>query len=291
MHTDRVSERYDLIVVGGGLTGLALANAIGSAGFRVLVIERAPLARLVSAPYDGRVTAVARGSRRFLARIGAWEAMAEAAEPIRDIVVREGFSPIQVHYDHREVGDEPLGHIVENRVIRTALLQRAQALPSVTLAAPAEVAGLELTATRAEVRLADGRLLLAPLVALCEGRQSSTRKQAGIEAREWSYGQTGIVCTIRHTAAACRARGRAVLSGRPLRPIADDRQSLLDRLGAGQRPRQDRAGAGRHRFPGRDRRPVRRRSGRVGAGGSALVLPAGPGDGRSVHRHQAGPGR
>lgn len=200
MQTDRASERYDLIVIGGGLTGLALANAIGSVGYRVLVIERAPLARLVSVPYDGRVTAVARGSRRFLARISAWEAMAEAAEPIRDIVVREGFSPIQVHYDHREVGDEPLGHIVENRVIRTALLRRAQALPSVTLAAPAEVAGLERTATRAEVRLADGRLVLAPLVALCEGRQSSTRKQAGIEAREWSYGQTGIVCTIRHTA-------------------------------------------------------------------------------------------
>ena len=198
MHVDGGIERYDLIVVGGGLTGLALADAVGGAGFQVLVIERAPLALLVSAPYDGRVTAVARGARSFLTGIGAWDGMVAAAEPIRDIVARESFSPIQVHYDHRAVGSEPLGHIVENRVIRTALLERAQALPTVTLAAPAQVTGLELLATRAEVRLADGRLALAPLVALCEGRQSSTRELAGIAVRQWSYGQTGIVCTIRH---------------------------------------------------------------------------------------------
>ena len=46
--------------------------------------------------------------------------MADAAAPILDIVVREAFSPIEVHYDHRAVGAEPLGHIVENRAIRAA---------------------------------------------------------------------------------------------------------------------------------------------------------------------------
>jgi 2-octaprenyl-6-methoxyphenol hydroxylase len=198
MLTNGAGERHDLIVLGGGLTGLALADAVGGAGYRVLVIERAPLAELVSVPYDGRVTAVARGARGFLAEIGVWAAMAHAAEPIRDIVVREGFSPIQVHYDHREVGSEPLGHIVENRAIRTALLYRARALPTVTLAAPAEVAELRQQSTHAQVRLVDGRQAQAPLVALCEGRQSSTREQAGIKARQWSYGQTGIVCTVRH---------------------------------------------------------------------------------------------
>ncbi len=191
-------ERYDLIVVGGGLTGLALAVAVGGAGFRVLVIERAPLRELLAAPYDGRVTAIARASRAFLQQIGAWAGMAAAAAPIRDIVVREGFSPIQVHYDHREVGTEPLGHIVENRTIRTALLERAQELPQITLAAPAEVAAIELRPTRAEIRVSDGRTVVAPLVALCEGRQSSTRRQVGIATRTWAYGQTGIVCTVGH---------------------------------------------------------------------------------------------
>ena len=68
--------------------------------------------------------------------------MAGTAEPILDIVVREGFSPIQVHYDHRAVGAEPLGHIVENRTIRTALIERVRSLPTVTVAAPASGAAV-----------------------------------------------------------------------------------------------------------------------------------------------------
>ena len=192
------SERQDLIILGGGLTGLTLAAAVGGAGYRVLVVERAPLAELAAAPYDGRVTAVAPGSCRLLAEIGAWAGMADSAEPILDIVVREGFSPIQVHYDHRAIGAEPLGHIVENRAIRTALIERVRALSTVTVAAPATLSGLELMDSRAEARLDDGRVATASLVALCEGRQSNTRERIGITARQWSYGQTGIVCSVQH---------------------------------------------------------------------------------------------
>ena len=166
-----MAQRFDLVVLGGGLTGLALADAVGGAGFDVAVVEWAPLAALTATPYDGRVTAVAAGSRRLLETVGVWRHLDGRAQPIRDIVVREGFSPVRVHYDHRDIGPEPLGHIVENRYLREALLARARELPSVGLPAPAEVA------------LADGRRLRAPLVAVCEGRGSGTRERLGIGVR------------------------------------------------------------------------------------------------------------
>ena len=50
-----------------------------------------------------------------------------------DIRVSEGASRLFLHYDHREVGDEPFGHMLENRVLRRALLERAEELPSVRL--------------------------------------------------------------------------------------------------------------------------------------------------------------
>lgn len=198
MRGHALGERYDLIVVGGGMSGLALAAAVGGTGYRVLVIERASLAQLTSAPYDGRVTAVARGARHFLEEIGAWAGMADAAAPILDIIVREAFSPIEVHYDHRTVGAEPLGHIIENRAIRRALIDLAQSMPSVELAAPAEAVSLDRSEARVDVVVSDGRRATAPLLALCEGRQSSTRERIGVAARQWSYGQTGIVCTLSH---------------------------------------------------------------------------------------------
>src|ERR671919_2968226 len=136
---------FDLLVIGGGLTGLALACAVAGEGLRVLLVDRASLAATVAPPFDGRVTAIAPGSRRLLAAIGVWPALAADAEPILDIEVGERDSPLRVHYDHRQVGDEPLGHIVENRLIRGALLGRAKALStsSLLLAAPERLARLD----------------------------------------------------------------------------------------------------------------------------------------------------
>jgi 2-octaprenyl-6-methoxyphenol hydroxylase len=191
---------FDLAIIGGGMTGLALACATAGAAQRVLLVERQALAATIAAPFDGRVTAIAPGSRCLLGAIGVWPELAGAAEPIRDIRVGERHSPLTVHYDHRAVGDQPLGHIVENRVIRGALLRRIERLRAntLTLAAPDQVVGLERGAAGAELRLASGRTVRAALVAAAEGRSSPTRAGAGIEVLRWDYGQTGIVATLAH---------------------------------------------------------------------------------------------
>jgi 2-octaprenyl-6-methoxyphenol hydroxylase len=191
-------ERVDVIVLGGGLTGLALADTLGSAGFEVAVIERAALSSLTAAPFDGRVTAIARGGQRLLETSGVWPHLEGAAQPILDIVVREGFSPLSVRYDHRDVGGEPLGFIVENRAIRGGLLARAGELRGVRLLAPAEVASLDIQTGGVKAKLADGRQVAAPLLAVCEGKFSRTREQLGIRVRQQPYQQTGIVCTLGH---------------------------------------------------------------------------------------------
>jgi 2-octaprenyl-6-methoxyphenol hydroxylase len=192
------AERVDVVVVGGGLTGLALGAALGSAEIAVLVVERQPIPRLVATTYDGRVTAIARGSKLLLEAVGVWPYLVAQAEPIRDIVVGERGSPATVHYDHREVGGEPLGWIVENRHIREALLARLATQPCVRLAAPATIAMLDRDAEQVRLELADGRAFRAALVAAAEGKESATRSAAGIGVRRWDYAQTGIVCTLRH---------------------------------------------------------------------------------------------
>ena len=193
------ARAVDAAIIGGGLTGLALAAALGQGGLDVLVVERAPLQRLASPAFDGRVTAVARGSKLLLDGIGVWASLAADAQAIRDIVVGEAGSPARVHYDHREVGAEPLGWIVENRVLRRALMDRLAGLPGVELAAPAAIAGLERGSAIARLELADGRCYRTPLIVAAEGKESATREAAGIGARRWDYGQTGIVCTLVHT--------------------------------------------------------------------------------------------
>jgi 2-octaprenyl-6-methoxyphenol hydroxylase len=192
-------ESYDLVIIGGGMTGLALACAAAGAALRVLLIERQPLAATVAPAFDGRVTAVAQASRRLLEAIGVWPELASDAQPIRDIRVGERHSPLTVHYDHREVGDQPLGHIVENRLLRGALLRRAEQLSTtLCLAAPERIERLDCRDPAARLGLRERGAVSATLVAAAEGRSSPTRAAQGIDVLRWDYDQTGIVATIAH---------------------------------------------------------------------------------------------
>jgi 2-octaprenyl-6-methoxyphenol hydroxylase len=193
-------SRFDLIVIGGGMTGLALAAAVAGAGAPALLVEQRALPATTAPPFDGRVTAISRGSRRLLEGIGVWRYLAGEAQPIQDIEVGERHSPLTVHYDHRALGGEPLGHIVENRVIRRALVRRLGELDrgALEIAAPDRPGRIERRAEAVEVALASGRRLRAGLIAAADGRSSPLRDLAGIGVMRWSYGQTGIVGTIAH---------------------------------------------------------------------------------------------
>src|SRR5580658_7101479 len=113
--------RVELIVAGGGLAGTMLAVACADAGIEVALVDREDPATLLGEAFDGRTTAVAFGSKRVLDAIGVWPLVAAQAEPILEIRVADGASPLFLHYDHRVLGEDPLGYIVENRVLRGAL--------------------------------------------------------------------------------------------------------------------------------------------------------------------------
>ncbi len=187
----------EVLIVGGGLVGLSAAIGLARAGIHVIVVDREEPATQVLPAFDGRVSAIAHASRKALEALGIW-AEVEEAEPILDIRVSDGDSLLFLHYDHRELGTEPFGHMVENRLLRVALQAAVASCPTLTLLAPASVDRLDRDASGVRARLSDGRHLRAALAVAADGRQSPTRRAAGIGVMEWSYRQTGIVCTVAH---------------------------------------------------------------------------------------------
>lgn len=188
----------DATVVGGGMAGLTLALALASAGLSVALVERDDPQAWSDAAFDGRVSAIAAGSRRVFETLGVWEAMAGNAAPILDIRITDGDRPAVLHFDHQEMSEGPLGHIVENRVIRSALVGAVEAAGSITLLAPCAVAAIERGPVAAVVRLADGAQVTAPLVVGADGRGSPVREGAGINQTHWRYDQGAIVTTVVH---------------------------------------------------------------------------------------------
>lgn len=195
------ADRFDVAIIGGGLNGLTQAIALARHGISVVVIDREDPARAIGAGFDGRVSAIALASQRMLAAIGLWRHVSES-QPMWDIRVSDGDSLLFLHYDHRDLGPEPFGYMVENRVMRQAQQAAIAALPNLELIAPmmaqSIVYGQPGSGLPAELTLGNGRRIEARLVIGADGRQSAIRAAAGIPTLDWSYHQTGIVCTVQH---------------------------------------------------------------------------------------------
>lgn len=201
---------FDILIVGGGLTGLSAALALEQAGFSVCVVDRETPATIVDPSFDGRASAIAYASWRMLGALGVADRIGEV-QPIEEILVSDGRpgdrqrtgapSMLTLHFDHRELGADasPLGWMIENRRMRVALAEAVRARTAdggrIDWRAPAVVAGLSVDGPHAVATLADGTAIRAAVALGCDGRGSQVRRAMGVRAYGWSYGQTGIVAT------------------------------------------------------------------------------------------------
>ena len=193
----------DVLIVGGGLNGPALALALAQGGLRATVVDALPLPERRDPGFDGRSYALALASQRLLSALGVWDAVKAQAQPILKVVATdgragEGPAPFFLHFDHAEIEEGPMGFMVEDRFLRRALLDAMAAEPRVTHVAQAEVVAQETGPEGVTVTLASGDVLTARLLVGADGRASGTAVRAGIRRTGWGYGQTALVCAIAH---------------------------------------------------------------------------------------------
>lgn len=189
-------------IIGAGPVGATLAATLAAAGVSVAVVDAAPLPPMELPEFDGRAYAIALSSKRLLEAAGVWDRLPEAPCPILGIRVADGrpgepASPLSLHFDHAEVGEEPFGWMVEARALRVALNARLPQAPGLHVFAPAQAA-VERGPEGAMLRLSTGQRVTARLVVGAEGRNSPLRRAAGIPAARLDYHSMGIVGAVAH---------------------------------------------------------------------------------------------
>lgn len=224
----------DLIIVGGGLNGCALALATAQAGFTVTVVDALPVPTRKRADFDGRAYALALTSARLLRRVGVWDAIAEHAQPMLEIKVTdgragEGPAPWMMHFDHAEIEEGPMGYMVEDRHLRRAFLDAMDTAPGITHIAAETVTDQVASHAGVTVTLASGTNLKGRVLIGSDGRRSGVAERAGIKRMAWGYDQTAVVCAVAHEKPHNGIAHQFFMPGGPLAilPLTNDRSAIV----------------------------------------------------------------
>ncbi len=196
-------QTYDVICVGAGLVGRLLTVGLAQQGLSVLCVDQFKFDAVQKAKQDGRTTSISWGSKLIFEQLGLWQRITEHAQPIQNIKVFELGSPHVLTYDAQDLGNHPMGYIVENEFIFRALfceeaLANIPKTACLDYIAPAQVIDILKTESSVKVHLDNGITATAPLLIAADGRHSKIRKltRAGITSKD--YKQNALVVHIAH---------------------------------------------------------------------------------------------
>ncbi|MEM6711972.1 MAG: ubiquinone biosynthesis hydroxylase [Pseudomonadota bacterium] len=232
--TDETREprAVDVLITGGGYIGLSLALAlkVGAPTLAIMVVD---LRDPSEANKDGRASAIASAARGMLSTLGAWDAFADQTQPIHEMVItdsqpRDPVRPVFLTFDGETKDGGPFAHMVPNGAMITSL--RARCLEEgVTIEAPQSVRDFVNRQSGVSVTLGNGNTVETRLLVACDGIRSRLRDLAGIDTVGWMYGQSGIVCTVKHERPHHGVAYEHFLPAGPFAtlPLTDNRSSIV----------------------------------------------------------------
>lgn len=186
--------KYDIVIVGGGLAGLAFACALKESRLKIALVESRPPARPEG--WDSRIYAISPANAAFLAQIGVWKHLdPERMTPVSAMDVR-GDAHSRLEFSAYQSGVAELAWILESSQMARELWENVKRQANVELHCPASPKDLEFRADATLLHLDNGASLSARLLVGADGRESWVRQQAGLAAQITPYGEKGVVANF-----------------------------------------------------------------------------------------------
>jgi 2-octaprenylphenol hydroxylase len=232
-----MSPTPTVLVAGAGVVGLATAALLATGRcadrLRVVVLDARPTPRWRAEDMDPRVYALSRASQQLLAHVGVWGQVAQMrASPYRRMRVWQGadaYAASALDFDSAEIGEPDLGHIVEDRLLRTVLADRLTATREAQLVIGAEIESVEASSNEVVVALKDGGNLHGAVLLAADGSDSTVRRLLDLPVTAHRYEQTAVVTYVTSTREHQSTAWQRFLPGGPLAllPLTDGRSSIV----------------------------------------------------------------
>ena len=189
------TKSFNIIVSGGGMVGMAVANALAQSDFKIAVIEsREPQSFDISQDYDLRVSAVTLETVDFLKNIDVWDSVIETRTcPLKAMRVWEESGFGDVTFDAETIGEDNIGYIIENRILQLALWEKAESDANIKIFCPETHKNIHVDNDQVEVTLSNDEKIYSKLLVGADGARSSIREQFSFGVKSKQYDQSCLV--------------------------------------------------------------------------------------------------
>ncbi len=190
------ARHYDLMIVGGGLVGLTLANALKDSGLQLAVVEAQTPEQAAG---RDRAYAFSLTSGEIFKQLGLWDAIAPRITHFQQVRLSDSDFPITVNFRPEDIGTESVYYAAEHSVLMAALQQNLAGCPAIDYLAPAQLTTVTYGADAVECVLEyqdkTWHCTTALMVA-ADGPRSRLREQAQIPTFGWQYWQSCVTTVL-----------------------------------------------------------------------------------------------
>ena len=221
---------YDITIIGAGTSGLSFAKSLEGTGLKTVIIEKQAKAQLTNPPYDGREFAITHLSHKILNDLDMWDRIdPNAISLIKNAKVLNGDSDYALHFSHTESGEDNLGFMTSNHLIRKAAYEAVKETNKTDIIYDTEVIDIKTNDKEGVLTLSNGKKITASLIVAADSRFSKTRNMMKIETEKLDFKRTCIVCKMDYegeeqdTAMECFQYGRTLA----VLPLTNKRCSVV----------------------------------------------------------------
>ena len=191
--------KFDVVIIGAGPSGLALACALAKTKLKVAIIEKNSKNKFSNPKNDGRDIALTHKSINILKKIGVWKNInTKIISKVKEARVLDGDSSNFLHFDHKKTIEDSLGYLAPNQIIRKAIHKKIQTYKKLKFFTKSEVFKICSNNSGSKIYLKNRKIIESKLTVIADGRLSKIREKLGIYTNKTNFDTSMTVFRMKH---------------------------------------------------------------------------------------------
>jgi len=191
--------KFDIAIVGSGLTGSITSLALAKAGYKVALIDPKSFVEFKENNYDTRTTALSKKSKLFFEYLNLWQHMKPFTCMIKNIMVNDGNHEKNIYFNKTQrKKNKPLGFMIKNKDLFTILIDVVKKSKNISKF-DNKVNVFSRDQENVTIKLDDKRIIMSSLLIAADGKNSFIREKSGIKASKKNYNQKAFIFNVKHT--------------------------------------------------------------------------------------------